>query len=172
VRWEDRQPGADNVMTLLQAWWPQPFATDKADFLQRVAAAPALDFAQLGQHIASMPAAAPAVAAAAAGSNGAASSSGAAASEVKLYHSRLADTPDWFKVRHWWGRCVVRALHAMSETAQCSVCIAAVRWQPGRAPAAGAQQPCLWTGTAVGTYVCRARGVSGHLPGCMCASTP
>jgi hypothetical protein len=106
VRWQDRQPGADDVVTLLQAWWPQPFATDKADFLQRVAAAPALDFAQLGQQIASMPAAAPAAAAAAAASsNGAAGSSGAAGREVKLYHSRLADTPDWFKVRLWHGCC-------------------------------------------------------------------
>jgi hypothetical protein len=117
------------VVTLLQAWWPQPFATDKADFLQRVAAAPALDFAQLGQHIASMPAAAPAAAAAAAaGSNGKAGSSGAAASEVKLYHNRLADTPDWFKVRRWWGRlccacaaCVCQRKHgAVLALLQCA----------------------------------------------------
>lgn len=100
MRWEDRQPGADDVVTLLQEWWPQPFATDKADFLQRVAAAPALDFAQLGQHIVSMPARA------AAGSSGGAGSSGAAG-EVRLYHSRLADTSDWFKVR---GRHVHAAL--------------------------------------------------------------
>jgi hypothetical protein len=100
ARWEDRQPGADDVLALLQAWWPQPFATDQADFLQRVAAAPALDFAQMGQQIASMPAAG-AAAAAAAGNHGAgSSSSSAAAGEVKLYHNRLADTPDWFKVRH------------------------------------------------------------------------
>jgi hypothetical protein len=99
VRWEDRQPGADDVLALLQAWWPQPFATEKAVFLQKVAAAPALDFAQMGQQIASMPAASAARAArAAAGSNGNAGSSSAPAGEVKLYHSRLADTPDWFKV--------------------------------------------------------------------------
>ncbi|WIA11310.1 hypothetical protein OEZ85_011433 [Tetradesmus obliquus] len=99
VRWEDKQSGADDVLTLLQAWWPQPFATEKADFLQRVAAAPALDFAQMGQQIASMPAAG-AAAAAAAGRCGSSSSSSAAAGEVKLYHSKLADTPDWFKDLH------------------------------------------------------------------------
>eukprot|EP00878_Enallax_costatus_P032718 GHUV01035978.1.p1 GENE.GHUV01035978.1~~GHUV01035978.1.p1 ORF type:complete len:242 (+),score=25.95 GHUV01035978.1:102-827(+) len=80
IQYESKRPGADDVLTLLQAWWPQPFTTDKQEFINRVTSAPARDFSQeVGTAVGRI-----------AGKG----------YEVKLYHSRMVDTPDWFKELH------------------------------------------------------------------------
>lgn len=78
IKYESKGPGADDVLTLLQAWWPKPFTTDKQEFIQRVTAAPTLNFSQ-----------------------GVGTVVGDVVGKdfgVKLYHSRAVDTPVWFKV--------------------------------------------------------------------------
>jgi len=82
ISFKESKPGADDVQGLLAAWWPKPFTTDRAAFLQQAAAAPALDFSTLGTCL----------------SSSIAQGVGVDPSTLQLYHATLADTPDWFKV--------------------------------------------------------------------------
>lgn len=83
ISFKESKPGADDVQGLLAAWWPKPFSTDRAAFLQQASAAPALDFSTLGTCL----------------SSSIAQGVGVDPSTLQLYHATLADTPDWFKVR-------------------------------------------------------------------------
>lgn len=130
VRWEDKRPGADDVVGLLQEWWQQPFTTSRQEFLQRAAAAPAHDFAELGQPLSTLPGPAP-------------------GQQVQLHHARMADTPGWFKVGGCWQCSSVRQLLGIS-----SCCVQCIIWskRPYAVPASGLckYRPSSPIGAAVG----------------------
>jgi hypothetical protein len=125
INYKEKGPGADEVLNLLQAWWQQPLITDKAAFISAVTAAPANNFSSVGTHLdlsswsatdscrnssnddASSSGGLERPSSNTSQSNN--SSSSSSSSRLSLYHGRMADTPDWFKVSG--AKAVLRAAY-------------------------------------------------------------